>query len=177
MDPIGFFLLLTSLLFSYPFVLIAQSPTTTTTISVVGFVYCDTCSTGTFSKHSYFLPGVEVHIDCRFRATSPKTNEQISFSVNRTTDREGAYKLDVPSVDGINCESGMDGDNSQIVSLCEASLIGTSSSSSYSCNVPFLKSTRSSEVTKEENNLCIYSLGSLSYKPPEDMINTTLCFN
>ncbi|CAJ2668783.1 uncharacterized protein LOC123890791 isoform X2 [Trifolium pratense] len=170
MDPIGFFLLLTSLLFSYPFVLIAQSPTTTTTISVVGFVYCDTCSTGTFSKHSYFLP------DCRFRATSPKTNEQISFSVNRTTDREGAYKLDVASVDGINCESGVEDDNSQIVSLCEASLIGTSSSS-YSCNVPFLKSTRSSEVSKEENNLCIYSLGALSYKPPEDMINTTLCSN
>lgn len=173
MDPIGFFLLLTSLLFSYPFVLIAQSPTTT--ISVEGIVYCDACSTGTFSKHSYLLPGVDVHIECRFRASSPRTNEQINFSVNRTTDREGAYKLNIPSVDGTNCEIAMDG-NSQIVTLCEASLIGTSSSS-YSCNVPFLKSTGSSEISKQENNLCVYSLGALSYKPPENMINTTLCSN
>ncbi|XP_058739198.1 pollen-specific protein-like At4g18596 [Vicia villosa] len=174
MDPIGFFLLLTSLLLSYPFVLIAQNPSNTTTISVVGVVYCDTCSTGTFSKHSYFLSGVEVHIECRFRASSPRSNEQINFSVNRTTDRNGAYKLDIPSVDGDNCESSMDGGNSEIVTLCEASLIGTSSSS-YSCNVPFLKSTRNSEISKQDNNLCVYSLGSLSYKPP--IINAPLCSN
>ncbi|CAK8540516.1 unnamed protein product [Lathyrus sativus] len=175
MDRIGLFLVLTSLLLSYPFVLIAQNPSNTTTISVVGVVYCDTCSTGTFSKHSYFLSGVEVHIECRFRASSSRSNEQISFSVNRTTDRNGSYKLDIPSVDGDKCKSGMDDGNSEIVSLCEASLIGTSSSSYSSCNVPFLKSTRSSEISKEDNNLCVYSLGSLSYKPP--IINTPLCSN
>lgn len=94
--------------------------------------------------------------------------------MNRTTDRNGAYKLDIPSVDGDNCESSMDGGNSEIVTLCEACLIGTSSSS-YSCNVPFLKSTRNSEISKHDNNLCVYSLGSLSYKPP--IINAPLCSN
>lgn len=128
----------------------------------------------TYSWCLWYTSGVEVHIECRFRASSPRSNEQISFSGNRTTDRNGAYKLDIPSVDGDNCKSSMDGGNSEIVTLCEASLIGTSSSS-YSCNVPFIKSTRSSEILKRDNNLCVYSLGSLSYKPP--IINTPLCSN
>lgn len=121
-----------------------------------------------------YVSGVDVHIECRFRASSPKSNEQISFSVNRTTDREGAYKLEIPSVDGVNCETAFDDSNSEIVSLCEANLIETSSSS-FSCNVPFIKSTRSSQISKQYNNLCVYSLSALSYKPPENMINTTLC--
>ena len=60
MDPpaAAFLLLLLASLFSYPFVLLAHSPTPTISrISVVGVVYCDTCSTSTFSKQSYFLPG------------------------------------------------------------------------------------------------------------------------
>lgn len=110
--------------------------------------------------------GVEVHIQCRFRATSPKTSEQISFSVNRTTDQYGVYKLDIPSVDGVNC---MDG--STIVSLCQATLI---SSSTSTCNVPFLKSTtRQISVKSKQDNLCVYTLSGLSYKPPQK--NTTLC--
>ncbi|TKY64731.1 Pollen-specific protein [Spatholobus suberectus] len=160
-------LLFVTSLFSCPFVLIAESPSPIISrISVVGAVYCDTCSTSTFSKQSYFLQGVEVHIQCRFRATSPKTNEQISFSVNRTTDQYGVYKLDIPSVDGVNC---MDG--SAIVSLCQATLIRSSTST---CNVPFLKSTtREISVKSKQDNLCVYTLSGLSYKPPQK--NTTLC--
>ncbi|KAL7221003.1 hypothetical protein ACSBR1_023038 [Camellia fascicularis] len=56
-------------------------------ITVMGIVYCDICSNNTFSRHSYFLPGVDVKIDCTFKATSPKTIEQIAFSVNRTTNQ------------------------------------------------------------------------------------------
>ncbi|KAK7272814.1 hypothetical protein RIF29_13854 [Crotalaria pallida] len=166
MDPIIFLLLILTSFCSYPLVLIAQSPTISK-ISVVGVVYCDTCSNNIFSKQSYFLPGVEVHIECKFRATTPKTSEQISFSVNRTTDQYGVYKLEIPSVDGINCVDG-----SAIVSLCQASLIG--SSSSTSCNVPFLKSTTSEiSVKSKQDNQCIYTLSALSYKPPQR--NTTLC--
>ncbi|XP_020219518.1 uncharacterized protein LOC109802529 isoform X1 [Cajanus cajan] len=167
MDQFPILLLLVTSLFCFPFVLIAQSPTPIISkISVVGVVYCDTCSTSTFSKQSYFLQGVEVHVQCRFRATSPKTNEQISFSVNRTTDQYGVYKLDIPSVNGVNC---MDG--SEIVSLCQASLIRSSTST---CNVPFLKSTtREISVKSKQDNLCEYILSALSYKPPQK--NTTLC--
>ncbi|KAL2329441.1 hypothetical protein Fmac_017022 [Flemingia macrophylla] len=165
--PTLLLLLLVASLFSCPFVLIAQSPSPIISrISVVGVVYCDTCSTSTFSKQSYFLQGVEVHIQCRFRATSPKTSEQISFSVNRTTDQNGVYKLDIPSVDGVNCVDG-----SEIVSLCQASLIR---SSTPTCNVPFLKSTTSEiSVKSKQDNLCEYTLSSLSYKPTQ--MNTTLC--
>ncbi|QCE12992.1 sulfated surface glycoprotein 185 [Vigna unguiculata] len=167
MDQFLIFLLFVTSLFTSPFVLIAQTPTPIIShISVVGAVYCDTCSTSTFSKHSYFLQGVEVHIQCRFRATSPKTSEQISFSVNRTTDQNGVYKLEIPSVDGVNC---MDG--SAIVSLCQASLI---SSSTPTCNVPFLKSTtREISVKSKQDNMCVYTLSGLSFKPPQK--NTTLC--
>lgn len=119
-----------------------------------------------YISNSFFQSGVEVHIQCRFRATSPKTSEQISFSVNRTTDQYGMYRLDIPSVDGVNCVEG-----SAIVSLCQASLIGSSSSS---CNVPFIKSTASEiSVKSKQDHLCIYTLSGLSYKPPQK--NTTLC--
>ncbi|XP_061367659.1 olee1-like protein [Gastrolobium bilobum] len=170
MDPFVLLLLLLFLmsLSSYPFMLNAQSPTISR-ISVVGVVYCDTCSSSTVSKQSYFLQGVEVHIQCRFRATSPKTNEEISFSVNRSTDQYGVYNLDIPSVDGVNCVDG-----SSIVSLCEASLIGKNSSSSCNCNVPFVKSTtREISLKSKQDNLCIYSLSPLSYTPSQK--NTTLC--
>ncbi|CAN1243739.1 hypothetical protein LINPERPRIM_LOCUS5794 [Linum perenne] len=52
---------------------------------VMGFVYCDICSNNSFTKHSYFMPGAEVRIECKFKASAPKTREQIAFSVNRTT--------------------------------------------------------------------------------------------
>ncbi|CAN1838970.1 hypothetical protein LINPERHAP1_LOCUS35611 [Linum perenne] len=54
-------------------------------IRVIGFVYCDICSNNTFSSHSYFMPGAEVRIECKFRASEPRTTEEIEFSVNRTT--------------------------------------------------------------------------------------------
>jgi hypothetical protein len=45
--------------------------------------------------------------------------------VNRTTDREGAYILDIPSVVGFNCESDIDG---VVIHRLYLSVIGTSSS-------------------------------------------------
>ncbi|BAT82936.1 hypothetical protein VIGAN_04002200 [Vigna angularis var. angularis] len=167
MDHFLTLLLFLTSLFASPVLLIAQTPSPIIShITVVGAVYCDTCSISTFSKQSYFLQGVEVHIQCRFRATSPKTNDQISFSVNRTTDQNGVYKLEIPSVDGVNC---MDG--SAIVSLCQASLI---SSSTSTCNVPMLKSTtREISVKSKQDNMCVYTLSGLSFKPPQK--NSTLC--
>ncbi|XP_059316498.1 uncharacterized protein LOC132067319 [Lycium ferocissimum] len=137
-------------------------------IIVQGSVFCDVCCDNTFSKHSYFLSGVDVHVQCRFKASSPRTAEQISFSVNRTTNRYGVYKLDIPSVDGVDCI-----EEPTIQSFCQVSLIG---STSQACNVPGLKST-SNEITikSKQNNQCIYSLDALSYRPPEK--NATLCGN
>ncbi|KAI5600891.1 hypothetical protein BDE02_01G055400 [Populus trichocarpa] len=154
-------------LFALPLSLIARPATNPTSrISVVGVVYCDTCSTNTFSRHSYFLPGADVHIQCIFNANSPKTREKIEFSVNRTTDRYGIYKLEVPEVDGVDCEEGF-----AIESVCQASLIG---SSSRVCNVPGLRiSTNEISVKSKQNNLCIYSLNALSYRPSKK--NITLC--
>ncbi|XP_043687213.1 uncharacterized protein LOC122638356 [Telopea speciosissima] len=138
------------------------------TIVVMGVVYCDTCSNNTFSRHSYFLPGVKVHVDCELNANSPTTTERLSFSVNRTTDRFGVYKLEIASVDGFQCA-----ESSTIQTFCKASLIGSSTSS---CNVPGLKTTAQEMVIKSKQvNLCIYSLGVLNYKPP--MRNKVLCGN
>ncbi|KAJ8423090.1 hypothetical protein Cgig2_012977 [Carnegiea gigantea] len=138
-------------------------------ITVIGTVYCDICSNNSFSTHSYFLPGVEVKIDCKFKASAPKTAEEITFSVNRTTNRFGWYKLEIPSVDGIQCAS-----DSAVVSLCRATLAGTSSSSSSSssnCNVPGYKST--TDVV--ETNVCIYGLSALSFRTPKR--SRALCGN
>ncbi|KAI9120282.1 hypothetical protein K1719_007315 [Acacia pycnantha] len=137
-------------------------------ITVMGFVYCDICSNNSFSRHSYFLPGAEVRIDCVFKALSAKTEEQISVSVNRTTNKHGLYKLEIPSVDGVRCA-----EDSELVSSCQASLIGSSSSA---CNVPGYNITSDEIAIKARRaNLCIYSLSALNFRPTKRDI--TLCGN
>lgn len=112
--------------------------------------------------------GANVHIECKFKANSPGTTEQIEFSVNRTTDRYGVYKLDIPSLEGVDCSEGP-----EIQSFCQVKLIGSTSSA---CNVPGLSST-TNEITlkSKQSNLCIYSMSALSYRPRAR--NVTLCRN
>ncbi|KAK4417921.1 hypothetical protein Salat_2204800 [Sesamum alatum] len=143
---------------SFLFQLEAAKPNSNPQITVMGMVYCDICSNNSFSKHSYFLPGVEVRIDCMFKAISPRTTEQISFSVNRTTNKHGIYKLEVPSVDGVQCARDKAVGNS-----CRASLVSTSSSS---CNIPGFRTTSDEiSVKSRQANFCIYSLNALTYRP------------
>ncbi|EYU31842.1 hypothetical protein ABFS82_06G004000 [Erythranthe guttata] len=138
-------------------------------ITVMGMVYCDFCSNNSFSRHSYFLPGVDVRIDCMFKAISPRTTEQISFSVNRTTNKYGIYKLEVPSVDGVQCAR-----DKAVGSSCRAILLSTPSSSL--CNIPSFRTTSDQiSVKSKQTNSCFYSLGALSYRPSRR--NTSLCGN
>ncbi|KAK6912944.1 hypothetical protein RJ641_022545 [Dillenia turbinata] len=137
-------------------------------ITVMGVVYCDICSNNTFTKHSYFIPGVEVEINCKFKAVSPRTKEHIEFSVNRTTNRFGMYKLEISSVDGIQCAT-----KSALESSCQACLMWTSSSS---CNVPGYRTTTDEiAINSKQDNVCFYSLGALNYRPNER--NKALCGN
>ncbi|KAI7750992.1 LOW QUALITY PROTEIN: hypothetical protein M8C21_004195 [Ambrosia artemisiifolia] len=142
MYPTFLFLLLLLLVVVSP--LLAQP--TTSHITITGAVFCDVCYDNSFTKHSYFLPGVDVHLECKFQGKAPKSSsEQISFSVNRRTNRYGVYMLDIPSVEGVECVDGP-----TIESFCEASLIG---SSLPTCNVPAV-STSSKEITVKSTNLC-----------------------
>ncbi|MBA0822582.1 hypothetical protein Goarm_019376 [Gossypium armourianum] len=109
--------------------------------------------------------GAEVQIDCNFRAYVPKTKEQVSFSVNRTTDKHGVYMVEIPSVDGIECAEA------DIASTCQASLVG---SSSASCNIPGYSSTTDEMAIKSRHpNLCIYSLAAMNFRPSKR--NARLC--
>ncbi|XP_010250610.1 PREDICTED: uncharacterized protein LOC104592812 [Nelumbo nucifera] len=165
MDPRVVFLLLVS--FFTPLLSLKVHPAKPAAkITVMGVVYCDICSSNIFSRQSYFLPDVEVHMDCKFNANSQTTSERLSFSVNRTTDRFGVYSLEIPSVDGFECANGP-----AIESVCQASLIGSSSSS---CNVPGLRKTSDQmAIISRQVNLCVYSLGALNYRPRKR--NITLC--
>ena len=71
----------------------------------------------------------------------------------------------VPEVDGVDCVKGT------IELVCLASLIR----SSYpACNVPGLKmSTDVISLKSKQNNLCIYSMNALSYRPSKK--NATFC--
>ncbi|KAJ9563951.1 hypothetical protein OSB04_009111 [Centaurea solstitialis] len=142
-----------------------------THIMVTGSVFCDVCYNNSFTKLSYFLPGVDVHVQCKFQASAPTTKEQIMFSVNRTTDRYGVYRLDIPSVDGVDC---VETSAQPIHSFCQANLIGNSSVPG--CNVPGV-STTSKQITlkSKSTNLCVYSLTTLTYRPFNN--NFTLCAN
>ncbi|KAK4423966.1 hypothetical protein Salat_1979500 [Sesamum alatum] len=156
---------------NYPVLLLAQppQPTSSSHITILGSVYCDVCYRNTFSKHSYFLPGVDVHVECRLKASSTWTTQDISFSVNRTTDRYGMYKVDIPSVDGVDCTQV-----ATIQSFCQASLMPTSVSG---CNIPSRRSTSTHQITvkSKQNHICTYTLGALTYKPSTP--NVSLCGN
>nr|GEV06254.1 pollen-specific protein-like At4g18596 [Tanacetum cinerariifolium] len=83
----------------------------------------------------------------------PETREGLM-----TTNRNGVYKMDIPSVDGINCAK-----EAQFLNTCRASLIR---STSPACNVPaFVSTSNEFSVKSKEANLCIYSLYALSFKP------------
>ncbi|KAH0929406.1 uncharacterized protein LOC103864049 [Brassica rapa] len=141
----------------------------TANITVMGLVYCDVCFNNSFSKHSYFMPGVEVSIICRFKAASSRTREMLTFSANRTTDELGLYKLDITSVEGVSCAAEDDKDS--LMASCQASLI---SSSSESCNVPGYKTTTDQVVFDSKmSNLCVYGFTALNFRPFEK--NIDLC--
>ncbi|EPS61737.1 hypothetical protein M569_13059 [Genlisea aurea] len=127
-------------------------------ITVMGMVYCDICSNNSFSTHSYFLPGVQVKMECTFKVIAPRTAEQIWFSVNRTTNNHGIYKLQLSSVDGVQCAR-----DKQLANFCKATLI----SSPSSCNSPGFRTTTDQIAVKSRRaNACIYSLDPLNYRPP-----------
>ncbi|CAL9775182.1 unnamed protein product [Musa acuminata subsp. burmannicoides] len=126
-------------------------------ITVLGAVYCDACAYNNFSKNSYFLRGAEVQIDCKFVANST-SREAMSITADRTTDRFGVYKLEIPPVDGFECREGR-----EIKSMCRASL---SKSSSRRCDVAgFRSSTAHVAVKDRESNVCYFNLNALSYRP------------
>lgn len=111
---------------------------------------------------------MDVQIQCKFKANTPEATEEMNFSVNRTTDKHGVYKLDIPSVQGVNCINGL-----ALVSMCHASLLRSSSSA---CSVPALRTTSDEiSIKSEQDNLCIYSLNAMSYRPSKK--NTTICAN
>ncbi|WOG93109.1 hypothetical protein DCAR_0312390 [Daucus carota subsp. sativus] len=119
-------------------------------------------------RNSYFLPGAEVKIECRFQATSPRTREQITFCVNRTTNKNGIYKLEVAGINGIECVR-----ENPIENLYRTRLIR---SSNHECNVPGYRSTTDEITIKSQAaNLCIYSLNVINFRPFKTEI--ALCGN
>ncbi|KAM4109416.1 hypothetical protein ACB094_03G117800 [Castanea mollissima] len=161
-------LLVLASLFTHPLSLIAEPTNLVSKITVVGVVYCDICSSNTFSRHSSFLPGTDVQIQCKFKTNSPQITEHTTFSVNKTTDKHGVYKVEIADVDGFNCVEGL-----AATSLCQVTLLGSSSST---CNVPGSKTTTTVMTFKsKEENRCIYNLNTLSYRP--SVKNNALCAN
>lgn len=157
-----------------------------TNITIIGSVFCDACSENTFSKHSYFLQGinytyiksyfsfkqiewltiqisfwalagVQVQIQCKF-AVNSKSVDEISISAERTTDSFGVYKLDIPPVEGFQCKQGL-----EIKSFCRASLIQSSSSS---CSIPGVQSSTAHVAIKSKaRDICILNLNTLNFHP------------
>ncbi|CAA6659994.1 unnamed protein product [Spirodela intermedia] len=126
-------------------------------ITVMGTVFCDICANNSFSKHSYFLRGAKVRVECSFKAAGA-AREEITISVERTTDRFGVYRVDVPPVDDFQCREGR-----EIESFCRANLVR---SSSPLCNVPGLSiSSEHVGVRCAEANFCVYNLNALFYRP------------
>nr|CAB3457534.1 unnamed protein product [Digitaria exilis] len=150
-------------------------------ITVVGSVYCDACSNNTFSKHSFFLKGnssnemndestnagvllagARVLIKCSFKVNS-SSSEELSLEAERTTDKHGVYKLDVPPVDGFECREGH-----ELRSACRATLVR---SSSAACNVPGLGGSSSTQQhialrsRGAATNACFLNLNALNFRP------------
>ncbi|KAL8231656.1 hypothetical protein R6Q57_001434 [Mikania cordata] len=131
-------------------------------ISVMGKVYCDPCYNNHTHTHTFLLFGAEVNIDCKFKSVSPTRAEQMSFSVNRTTNRYGVYRLDirVPSTDGhghgVYCAK-----DAAVLNACRATLVR---SIAPSCNAPGLTTTSDQfSVKSKHSNMCIYTMLALSF--------------
>ncbi|KAG8049709.1 hypothetical protein GUJ93_ZPchr0009g2268 [Zizania palustris] len=143
----------------------AEAKLLSNNITVVGSVYCDACSSNTFSKHSFFLKGARVLIQCSFKVNSTMA-EELSLEAERTTDQNGVYKLDVPAVDGFECREGHD-----LRSACRATLV---QSSSAACNVPGLRgSTQHIALRSRATNACFLNLNALNFRPARR--DGTLC--
>ncbi|KAJ0988780.1 hypothetical protein J5N97_007136 [Dioscorea zingiberensis] len=165
LEIILLFTLLTSLLFTNSLSIESHSKPLSN-ITVIGTVFCDACSSNNFSKHSYFLQGVKVLVDCNFRVNST-SKEEISIRVIRSTDEHGVYRLDIPPVDGFECREGK-----QMESFCHASLVESSSSSF--CNLPNLRSSTEHVAMKcREGRACLYNLNALSFRPEKK--DSNLC--
>ncbi|KAK1629477.1 hypothetical protein QYE76_003792 [Lolium multiflorum] len=127
-------------------------------LTVTGTVFCDGCSSSSFSNHSYFLPGVKVRIDCMLRANST-SKEEIKITAEKSTNSHGAYRLDIPVIDGLGCTTG-----GEAISFCRAAVLDNPSAL---CDVPAVSATSSHITfsTQDPNNACIYNLNSLYYRP------------
>uniref|UniRef100_A0A0D9XFG5 Uncharacterized protein n=1 Tax=Leersia perrieri TaxID=77586 RepID=A0A0D9XFG5_9ORYZ len=125
-------------------------------ITVVGSVYCDACSNNTFSKHSFFLKGARVLIQCSFKVNSTMA-EELSLEAERVTDKNGVYKLDVPAAGGFECREGHD-----LRSSCRATLLR---SSSASCAVPGSSTSQHIALRSRATNACFLNLNALTFRP------------
>ncbi|CAN8253741.1 unnamed protein product [Cochlearia groenlandica] len=139
-------------------------------INVMGFVYCDVCSNNTFSRHSYFMSGVEVRILCRIKSSSSTTKEMMTFTANRTTNEFGLYKVTITSLGCADVDS--------LASSCQASLVGKRRRRSFldsSCDVPGYKTTTTDQVVfkSKRSNTCIFGFNALNFRPVKT--NLALC--
>ncbi|XP_037479143.1 leucine-rich repeat extensin-like protein 3 [Triticum dicoccoides] len=126
-------------------------------LTVTGTVFCDACSSSSFSNHSYFLPDVKVRIDCAIRV-STTSKEEIKITAEKTTDRHGAYRLDIPAVASLGCTTG-----GEAASFCRAAVLDNPSPL---CDVPAVTTTAGHiSFAARDPDACLYNLNSLYYRP------------
>nr|ACN31295.1 unknown [Zea mays] len=128
-------------------------------LTVVGTVFCDACSTSSFSKNSYFLPGVRVRLDCMIKVNS-NSKEEIKITAEKVTNSDGAYQLDIPAIDGFECAApGATAGES----FCRAAVLDNPSAL---CGVPAVTTTVGHiSLPSQDPSACFYSLNSLYYRP------------
>lgn len=99
-------------------------------------------------------------IKCSFKVNST-SSEELSLEAERTTDKHGVYKLDVPPVDGFECREGH-----ELRSACRATLVRSSSSA---CNVPGLGGSSTQQHialrSRAAANACFLNLNALNFRP------------
>ncbi|KAJ6832123.1 uncharacterized protein M6B38_286045 [Iris pallida] len=125
----------------------------TSDVAVIGSVFCDSCSENAYSKRSYFLKGAKVLIQCKFGRTS--------IAANRTTDRYGVYRLDIPLAGRFKCREGR-----ETRSMCRAVL--TDSASSH-CSLAGLRRSASHAAVRVPrtpgSRLCVLNMNAVSSRP------------
>ncbi|CAL4892325.1 unnamed protein product [Urochloa decumbens] len=128
-------------------------------LTVIGTVFCDACSSSSFSKNSYFLPGVKVRLDCMIKVNS-NSKEEIKITAEKVTNSYGAYQLDIPAIDGFECAAP---GATAAESFCRAAVLDNPSPL---CNVPTVTTTAGHiSFPNHDPNACFYSLNSLYYRP------------
>ncbi|KAL1809665.1 hypothetical protein ACET3Z_026655 [Daucus carota] len=115
--------------------------------TIVGTVYCDTCSQNHFSKTNHFISGALVAVECDGTDSSPKIRKEVK------TNKHGKFSVNLPFLVAKHAKN---------VEKCSVNLVR---SNDANCAVASTATASSLHLKSIKARTQIFSAGFLTFKP------------